>query len=347
MSLRGKTILGFTLLKPNLNFNKPSRFLRSRPAGILISAGLLALLVPFVSASKKPTASGSQTITGVVIQVTPQQMSIQGDNGNGVTLTTMQDYTEVVAFGSHVTATYVDAGGRDVLQTLKPPLEAAFVEPDEIRGYIHNVILLPETRMAGANTFYDELSDYFRSTFNWYVKPRAMAQEIQSNYTATGSALDSINPETGKFDMARYIGTKGDLVRKIAQETRVDAVIDVSIVSTTANLDARTRIASWDGYKESTSGGGRGLSRLTFIPIKATIPALTISLEIWNAQGKPLWNRRMGFTVLMVQEGMLGKLHPYSLSAALVDQDAVRKWFGLFFRPLLPPGEPSGDNARR
>jgi hypothetical protein len=338
MSVRRKTIVDFESPRSRPGCEIQFCAVRGRRVATLIWAAALALAFPVMAAAQKAAGSKLPTISGVVIQISPRQMTIQGDNGAGVTLTTMKDYTEAVAFGSHVTATYTDEGGVSVLQSLTPPLEAVFIEPDEIRGSIRNVILLPESKVDGADQFYDELEDYLRSAFNWYVKPRAMAEEVRGNFTTSGSAINLIDPKTGRFDMSTYLGTKGDLVRKIAEETRVDAVIDVSIDGATADLDATRRVAKWDGYQESSSEGGRGLDKLTVIPIHTTIPALTVSLGIWNAQGKPLWIRRMGFTVLMIQEGMLGKLREYSLAQALDKQDNVLRWFNLFFQPLLPQG---------
>lgn len=306
---------------------------------ILIWA-LVAALVPVgLGQAQNATNSKPQTITGVIIAMSPRQLTIQNDKGVGAVLETTKDYTDEVSYGSRVAATYVSEGGRDILQSMTPPLEARFIPPDEVRSYLHKVILLPETKTAGAEEFDNKLEDYLRSAFDWYVKPRAMAEEVSQNYTGSESALNLINPATGKFDMAHYLGGKPQLIKKIAEETRVDAVIEVSLERTEAKLDGGRRVARWDGYEESTSVGGLGLSKLTVLPIRALIPAVTASVKIWNAQGKPLWSRRRGFTVLMVQEGMLGKLRNYSLSDALHNQDYVQKWFETFFQPLLPPGE--------
>jgi hypothetical protein len=310
----------------------------------------VAILATFMGFATLPAAARSraahreklrgQEISGIVTEITPQQMTIQGTKGGPLTLTTSRDYTEDVAFGSDLTATYITRNGVNILESLTPPLENLFVPAYEIRERIHTVIVLPDSSVAGSDEFFDALQRYLRDRLGWYVKPRVLAEEARRYDGPSQSTLGLINPRTGSVDISRYTPGRGDLMRKIAAATRVDAVVDARLVVHSALLDARRRVATWDGYREAASGsGGTGLGRVALFPIMAEIPATTLQIKLWDAQGKPLWSRSRGFAVLYVEEGLLGKLRARPLEKVIENKDEVTQWFNSFFAPLLAPAQ--------
>ena len=318
-------------------------------AALLTALATLSTLSLSARSSRKSRGvSQAIEVSGIVTEITPRQITIQGTRGGPVTLTTSRDYTDDVAFGSDVTASYIMNGQANILQSLSSPLENLFVPAYEIRRKIHTVIVLPISEVEGSNAFFDALERYLRSQLGWYVKPRVLAEEARRYASPSQSTLGLINPQTGAVDISRYAPSRGVLMRKIAAATRVDAVVDARLVIHSARLDARRREAVWDGYREfASASGGTGLGRVALFPIKAQIPAVTLELKLWNAQGKPLWSRRRGFAVLYVEEGLLGKLRARPLEETLENKSEVAEWFSSFFAPLLAPAEPEAAGRER
>src|SRR5439155_18816304 len=72
-----------------------------------------------------------------------------------------------------------------------------------------------------ADGLFDALADYLDSTFDWYVAPRELAEQIRDRAlkprataaTDSGfprSTLEAINPSTGEFDISRYTQAEGE-----------------------------------------------------------------------------------------------------------------------------------------
>ncbi len=318
----------------------------------------LALLAAVLSLAAWPTAGMSRTprgeqvhvlkVSGIVTEITANRITLQPTKGDAVTVTASRDYTDEVAFGSHVTVNYVVRGPVNVLQSLTPPLETLFVPVYEIRQEIHSVIVLPRSRVEGSNAFFTAMESYLRSQRRWDVKPRVLAEEAWRYASRSQSTLNLINPTTGAVDISRYSASRGHLMRQIAATTRVDAVLDARLVIHPALLHARRRLAVWDGAREF-AGDRQGLDfgRLALFPIRAQIPATTLEVKLWDVQGKPLWSRRRGFAVLYVEEGLLDKLRPRPLAEALENKAEVDQWFSSFFRPLFASPEPASRHAPR
>ncbi len=314
--------------------------------------GVALSLVLFSATSESKTRPKEREpffkISGIVTAITPSRITIQGTQGGPVTLVTSRDYRDEVAFGSDVEARYTVERGIKVLESLTPPLESLFVPAYEIRREIHTVIVLPDSRVEGSGDFFDAMEHYLRSQFGWYVKPRVLAEEARRYAERTQSTLNLINPKTGAVDISQYTPGRHDLIRQIAAVTRVDAVLDARLVVHSALLDARHRVAIWDGYKEFASDRpGTGLGRMAPFPVRAEIPATTLEVTLWNSQGKPLWSRRRGFAVLYVEEGLLGKLRPWPLEDALQNKAAVNEWFNSFFAPLRASAERRSANPHQ
>lgn len=163
-----------------------------------------------------------------------------------------------------------------------------------------------------------------------------------------GSTLDAIDPKTGQFDMTRYLesrrsaqsapgrppaGSPRNLMAALADEARVDAVLEASVVSTEAKLDRL--VARWDGTEEAIGGkGSQTVAKLSLVAPRGVVPATTVVLKLWDSQGKLLWQDRAGFAVMAAREGIGGKLRERGMAEVLENRADVDKWLKKVFAPL-------------
>src|SRR5438445_4053154 len=177
-------------------------------------AVLVLLGVPGSGAARE-TRPTSIKVVGLVTAVEPAEVTILGGDGREVTVTTEEDFTQKVAVGSKVTAWYSARDGANVLDWMEYPRENFFVPAEQIRTQIRKVIILPNSEVPEADGLFDAMADYLDSTFDWYVAPRELAEQIRDRAlkprataaTDSGfprSTLDAINPSTGEFDISRY-----------------------------------------------------------------------------------------------------------------------------------------------
>ena len=185
-------------------------------------AVLVLLGVPGSGAARE-TRPNSTKVIGLATAVGPAQVTILSGDGREVTVTTREDFTQKVAVGSKVTAWYSVRDGANVLDWMEYPRENFFVPAEQIRTRISKVIILPSSEVPDADGLFDAIADYLESSFDWYVAPRVLAEEIRDRAlklrpAATGaglprSTLDAINPSTGEFDLSRYTQAEGDAGR--------------------------------------------------------------------------------------------------------------------------------------
>ena len=283
-------------------------------------------------------------VVGLVTEVEPARLTVATAHGREVALTTQEDFTNRVAVGSKVTARYLAESGSNLLERLEYGEEKGSLPSTQARSSIKKIILLPSSSVPDADGVFDAIEKYLGSRFGWYVAPRVLAEEIRSRTGKSATPLDAMNPETGEFDMAMYLGGQQNLVTKLASETRVDAVLEASIEQVMAKVSRR--VASWDGNEEVIGGkGSRTVAKFTIVPQKGEVSASTVVLKLWDAQGKLLWGTRRGFAALGVPEGMSGKLRYRALPEYLEDSASVEKWLMTVFGSLPPEVVPDQSMA--
>lgn len=308
-------------------------------ASLLVSTFiLLGNSVPSSAREKQPK---EVKVIGVATQVQPALISIREKNGTEVTLVTQEDLTGQVTVGSELTAWYVPENGINLLRRLESthqttPIQAiriqSSVSSTSSLGSIKKVILLPNSQVSEADGLFEAITKFLESRFGWYVAPRVLVEEIRSRAGKPASALETIDPETGEFDMEKYLGEQGGLIPKLASETRVDAVLEVDVEQVRAKV--HRRLAAWDGVEEPiTSKGSRAFARISIVPERGEVAASTVVLKLWDPKGQLLWNNRRGLAALGVMEGKELRYRP--LSEYLKDTENVHNWLATTFSSLL------------
>lgn len=274
-------------------------------------------------------------LEGVVAEVGPSHLTVTRKKGGEVRIETEQNYVEQVAVGSSVTLWYVSKDGRNEIHYFQPPLENAFVPLNELRRGIKKVILLPQSEVPDAEGYFDAVSSFIEQQMGWYVAPWLLAREIRSRTKVPDSMLDYINPETGEVDLARLQEAKLGVVRRVAEETRVDAVLELDLIQTKA--PTVRDIANWDGASEPIAGKTmRALSLFALIPLEGYVPAATALLRLRDREGRLLWSNRRGFAVLAVKTG-IGKNFRHRPIPEVIEnnRDGVERWLRMVFDSFL------------
>src|SRR5579863_1922798 len=359
---------------------------------------LLPAVHPALAAGGTGSGAGSDKHAGVeakgtVVAIDPARLSVLGDDGTLMRFRTRQDFTRQVSMGLEVTVWYTVKDDGSWVESLQSDPKAFFLPPEQIRGRIKKVIILPSSEVPGADGLFTAMRSYLQAELGWYVPPSFLAEEIRARRQNAGlagpgsqpahSTLDAMNPETGEFDLSSY--TRGataaasqpdaagasqadtgnpsqdqassdagresrpvstldaidprtgqfditrylekpesaevsplaslsrpspreqGLIPALASEARVDAVLEANVVAVEARLDRL--VARWDGVEEPLAGkGSQTVAKLSIIPARGNVPATTVVLKLWDAQGRLLWTDRLGFAVLAARQGMSGKL---------------------------------------
>ena len=297
--------------------------------GVILSLGLAATSL---AADKQPRPL---KIVGLATEVEPARVTIRDTKGNEVTLQPKEDFTEKVAIGSAVTAWYFPRSNVNELQWLEFPLENLFVSPKQFCPQIKRIILLPSSKVEDADGLYEAMEGFLQSKLGWFTAHRMLAEEIRDRADKSDSTLKYINPETGDVDLAAYAQTHRRLIQRVASTTHVDAVMETNIEVVQVNF--RSQRAVWDGAVQPVSSVTlRTLAFISALPIDGHVPASTVVLKLWDAQGKLLWSNRRGFCVLALQRGVGDKFRDYSVSEALQDKASVDKWLTSVFASFQP-----------
>lgn len=313
----------------------------SREVSTALVAIWLILACPGVSAARSSRVKPLKII-GLLTEVEPTRVSIHGPGQGEVTITTAEDFTERVAVGSQVTAWYFVRDGVKVLQWLNYPLENFFLSVSQIRGQVKKVIILPRSSVPDADGIFDAIRAYTETNMGWYVAPQMLTEEIRRREGKSASTLEAIDPSTGHFDIERYVQAHRELVRKLGAEARVDAVLEADVEKVQAKVE--TKVAHWDGVQQAVAG--KGLLLLgAFVksePQQGQVPAATVTLKLWNAQGKLLWTNRRGFAVLVLQVGAGNQFRERQIPEVLENTASVEKWLAMVFGSFL-----AASDARR
>lgn len=287
------------------------------------------------SKSKSPKRE-TREIRGVVLQVGNTSITIQSKTGEGVTLTTFEDYTDRVTTGAEVTAMYYPQdNGPGVLKSLDAPPELLFVPVGEIQNRVHRLVLLPHSDVPDPDGLYDAIRDYLHTNFTWYVAPQYLTAEVSRKSQAAGSMLDATDPKTGNFDLTRYLTKSQGLIPKLAEGTRSDAVLQVDVVQVQAPVSRL--VASWDGVEEGVSGSGmRTLAKFSVLSHRGDVSASSVELKLWDAKGKLMWRNRRGLALLQVFQGASNRLRDRPLSEFLMNTPGVQEWLAAAFKSVGP-----------
>jgi aminoglycoside phosphotransferase (APT) family kinase protein len=195
--------------------------------------------------------------------------------------------------------------------------------------------LLPSSSAGDADALFDAVENFLQTRLSWFVAHRMLAEEIQRRSQKAESTLDVIDPATGDVDLTRYVTEHDKLIRKIADLTRVDAVLEADVEQVQVNF--RSQVATWDGQQQLVSSKtSRTLTLLAAIPIDGHVPAATAVFKLWDPQGRLLWTHRRGFCVLALQQGIGTKFRDRPISEAVQDTEGTEKGLNQVFGSWLP-----------
>jgi hypothetical protein len=167
-----------------------------------------------------------------------------------------------------------------------------------------------------------------------------LAEEFRRRMEESNSTLKFMDPATGNMDVAAYQQVHRALIERIADATRVDAVLEAHVEVVQVNF--RSQVAVWDGARQPiASAKARTLAFIAVLPIDGHVPASTVVLKFWDAQGRLLWSNRRGFCVLAMRQGVGNKFRDHTISEAVQETDSVRKWLATVFASWLPSGPSS------
>ena len=288
-------------------------------ASFVFLAGTLILLASSVSTTAEEKASKPRVYAGIATAIEPTQVTIAGKDGKDLEILTHEDFTEKVAVGTQVTATYRLQEGNNILQFLVYQPENFFLPVKEVRDRVQKIIILPTSEIEGSNELFDAMANFLQSNVGWFVAPRMLAEEIRNRNLKSASTLNLVNPKTGQVDMSKYVRPRQSLIKILATQTRVDAVLETNIESVMAPFSRG--VATWDGVQEAAATGAvRTWTHLTLAPVKGQVPAATVTLRLRNSDGKLLWSERRGFCVLAVNSGIGNKFRDRTISEVLQNQ---------------------------
>lgn len=280
----------------------------------------------------------------MVLKIEPTELTLQVA-GSPLVLTTFEDYRDEVAVGSQVTARYYPQDtGANVLESLSYPAESFFVPVNEIGRRVKRTIVLPNSDVPDADGLWDSMRDYLQSRLGWYVAPAYLAAEIRRRAARAGSMLDAMDPASGNLDLSRYLHKTGAVIPRLAAESRVDAVLEADVQQVQAPVSRL--VASWDGAEEPLAGPTvRTLAKLSMFSRKGEVPAATVTLKLWDAQGRLLWRNRRGLALLEVLEGKSDHLRERPLPEFLINSQAVQAWLDSAFKNVLPDAQTADGKA--
>lgn len=332
----------------DVTFRSRLRFGRQSDSGWKIAvaaAALLAVAIPAL-ASKHSDQHDATEASGVLLKVEPNQLTVQAA-GAPLVLTTTEDYRDEVAVGSQVTASYYPQdNGVNVLKSLSYPAESFFIPVSEIAQRVHRTIVLPNSDVPDADLLWDSMRDYLQSRFGWYVAPAYLAEEVRRRTALSGSTLDAMDPGSGNFDLSRYLHKSKAVIPSVAAQARVDSVLEADLQQVEAPVSRL--LASWDGAEEPLAGATiRTLAKFSVLPRKGEVPASTVTLKLWDAQGRLLWRNRRGLALLEVLEGKSSHLKQRPLPEFLFNGQVVQAWLDSVFQSIPPEAQTEKAGASR
>jgi hypothetical protein len=323
-----------------LKFSKAGRIWRVTPekhslVQILFAFSLCGATAGWIVAVENPKHTGTK-LEGYAIGVTPESITVFDKQGQERKILTDKDYTSIVGLGAEVTVWYKNEGGVYRLEDIQYPSEGFFLPAGRIRENIKRIIILPRSEdVENTQGLFAAIARYLHENAGWFVAPPELGEEIANRAENTPSSLDAIDLKTGQIDMQQFLEAQGSLVTRIAQETRVDAVLAIKVVKVKANV--RASVATWDGMTEAVANNKtRALSKLTIEGGRGWVYAATVDMNLWSRSGKLLWKKRRGFAALGFQMGMGSKYRARPLTEVYEDPGAMEIWLATTLGGLAP-----------
>ena len=307
------------------SFSVRFRIGRLLPFRLLLVICGICVICGWTFAAQKVQHNGTK-VEGYATVVTSDSITVFDKKNQLIEIHTGKDYSALVGIAAPVTVWYTIEGGVNLLEDIVYPTKAAeFVPPDLIRDQIRRIIILPRPEgVDDSPGLVKAISDYLAQNTRWYVAPSDLAVELASRNQGPKSSLDAIDPGNGQVDMQAYLEPQRALMTSIANETRSDAVLEISILKVKANV--RSGVATWDDMTEPVaSRKARSLTPWEGMT-KGWVYAVTADMNLWSNSGKLLWKKRRGFAVLAVQSGLGGKYHERPLKDVYDDHDAMQRW---------------------
>jgi len=305
-----------------------------------LALGILILLTGSAGLRARQNGSSFLVIAGTATDVTPKSVTVMGPDLKPVTISTQEDFTQNVAAGSKVTAWYYAQGDGYALRWLSYSLENDFVSPARILSQVKSVVLLPDSKMQGADGLTDIIAGFMKDNLGWRVAPKMWAAYIRKQMLKKTSTLDAFNSKSGKFDMKRYLQSQDNLIPTLARRARVNAVLEIQIEKVDAPVSRK--VAVWDGVQDPLSGKTmRTISKINLVSgTEGKVPAATVVLKLWSPQQQLLWSNRRGFAALERYEGLQNKLVSWPLADSLVDSQSIDRWLKMVFASFVKVAPP-------
>jgi hypothetical protein len=300
---------------------------------------LAAVVLPIATHSSLAAESNtkSQKLRGVVTGVTPASLTVNDGKGREVTIQTAEDYSDRILLGTQVTAWHHQQGEMQELDRVEYPLELSPANPGEFVPKIKKVILLPSSNAGDATAFYAEVERLLESRFNWVIAHRMLAEEIRRRDSKAQDAKPATVTREAGTTPAPPEPAAPELIQKIAEEVRADAVLELRVEYLL--LQVKSHTAEWDGQRETFgSTGSRIAAAMTLRPVRGQVPAATVVLKLFDRQGQLLWSSRRGFRVLALQVSAGGDFRDRPLSEAFDDAPFVADWLNQAFASWRMPG---------
>ena len=288
-----------------------------------------------------------RSVKGIVTGVEATSLIIQDRGDTELTLHTSQDYSESVSVGMQVKAEYREQGGILKLDALDYPLEVSLAPPQEFLPRVHRIILLPSSNAGDASPLFDEIERLLRARFDWVIAHRMLATEVRRRALEEQGVRSARFPRGSGAAPEPLAPADPELIRRIAEGARADAVLEVRVEYILLSVSSYT--AEWDGQRESFgTKRSRFASALTLRPVRGQIPVATVVLKLYDAQGRQFWRNRRGFRVLALQTGMGDDFRDRPLPEAAEDSTFLSEWLHQVFATWLKVSpEPANTAAKQ
>ena len=302
---------------------------RVRDAGKIVFCFAALVLLPLQAAAGRPKQFW---VRGTVSAVEAGRIGIIGPKGREFTVIPSEDFSSRVAVGSQVTAWYTPENGVNRLDYLQLATENFFVPPETIQRTVRKVLIIPHPNVPGSMDLINEVGEYLATNVGWFIAPTALGEELWKR-AHKPSPVDAIDRDTGQFDMALHRRNQAKLMADLTSKARVDAVLDITVEQVEAPF--KSKKAEWDEVSEMVATkGALAMTVLSSIGNAGTVPAATVAMNLYDQQGRILWNRRRGFAVLALETGIGSRFRERPLTEVLQNQASVQAWLGRTFARL-------------
>ena len=311
-----------------MSFNLRNQFVATLIGAMVLTSGIATVALVAASGGK------TREVKGIVTGVEATSLIVQGQSETELELHTSRDYSEWVSVGIEVKAKYHEQAGILKLDALDYPLEVSLAPPEEFLPRIHKIILLPSSNAGDAGPLFDEIERLLRSRFDWAIAHRMLAAEVRRRALEEQGVMPSGFPPGSVGAPEPLVPAEQELIRRIAEGARADAVLEVRVEY--IQLPVNSHTAEWDGQRESFgTKRAKFASAITLRPARGHVPVATVVLKFFDAQGRQLWRNRRGFRVLALQTGMGNHFRDRPLSEAAEDSAFLREWLHQVFAAWL------------